>query len=290
MNLPTPIAKAAVKLSKHSPEILIGVGIVGIGASIVMACRATLKAKDELEKQQDEIDKFKGEIDKENENYKKDLSKLYLKEAVIVVKNYAPAVGITVLSVGCILKSHQILAKRNAALMAAYAGLESSFKEYRNRVKEAIGEDKEKELYLGKKTKELDVIDENGETIKAKNGIVVGDPSKISQYARFFDESSTQWSKSAEYNKTFLIDTQTMMNNQFKARGHMFLNEVYDALGLERSQAGAVVGWVYGAGDDFIDFGIYDVYTEPRRSAFINGYERSILLDFNVDGVIYDKI
>ena len=60
-------------------------------------------------------------------------------------------------------------------------------------------------------------------------------------------------------------------------------------LGIPRSQAGAVVGWVLGEGDDYIDFGMFDGNNMATRD-FVNGYERSILLDFNVDGVIYDLI
>jgi hypothetical protein len=63
-------------------------------------------------------------------------------------------------------------------------------------------------------------------------------------------------------------------------------------LGIDRSKAGSVVGWVItkeGTGDNFIDFGVFDG-DNPRARDFVNGREGSILLDFNVDGVIYDKI
>ena len=91
----------------------------------------------------------------------------------------------------------------------------------------------------------------------------------------------------------FLRAQQQYANDKLIAQGHLFLNEVYDMLGLPRTKAGAIVGWVYddnnAVGDNFVDFGIYDVHRETARD-FVNGYERSILLDFNVDGVIYDLI
>jgi hypothetical protein len=85
----------------------------------------------------------------------------------------------------------------------------------------------------------------------------------------------------------FLQCQQNYFNQQLKARGHVFLNEIYDAIGLERSKAGTIVGWVTdGNGDGYIDFGMF----EDASRRFINGIEPSILLDFNVDGVIYDLI
>jgi hypothetical protein len=133
--------------------------------------------------------------------------------------------------------------------------------------------------------------DENGKKIKSKKTIEVTDPNGVSQYARFFDESCVQWSKTPEYNLTFLNCQQNYANDLLHSRGHVFLNEVYDMLGIPRSQAGAVVGWVLGKDNDvgYIDFGIYDG-NRMRARDFVNGYERSILLDFNVDGVIYDLI
>jgi hypothetical protein len=52
-----------------------------------------------------------------------------------------------------------------------------------------------------------------------------------------------------------------------------------------------MVGWIDGGdGDGYVDFGIYDIAAVNNRREFINGYEPSIILDFNVDGVIWDKI
>jgi hypothetical protein len=68
----------------------------------------------------------------------------------------------------------------------------------------------------------------------------------------------------------------------------VFLNEVYEGLGMERCQMGQHVGWLKAGrsrGDGFIDFGIYDIFDESKR-AFVNGFEPVALLDFNVDGPI----
>ena len=113
---------------------------------------------------------------------------------------------------------------------------------------------------------------------------------EISKYARFFDEACVGWTKDSEYNLCLLKQKQDYCNDLLRGRGHLFLNEVYDILGMPRTKAGAIVGWVYDEehpyGDNFVDF---DLYSE-RNKNFINGYENIALLDFNVDGNILNLI
>ena len=145
----------------------------------------------------------------------------------------------------------------------------------------AAGEEKELDMYIGR-TK-VSVENDDGETEEA---YVVSDGG-LSPYARFFDESSSSFQKNPELNKLYIQCQQNFANDMLLARGHVFLNDVYDMLGLERSSAGAVVGWVLdGDGDNHIDFGVYDV----RNEHFLKSWEPRVLLDFNVDGVVYDKI
>jgi hypothetical protein len=190
-------------------------------------------------------------------------------------------------SIAALTRSHNILNERNAALTAAYAALDKGFKEYRHRVVEKYGEDQDLEFRHG--SREVEIIDE--ETGKKKTVTRVG-YDEPSIYARFFDPLSTSWSKEPEYNLLFLKCQQSYANDLLLARGHVFLNEVYDLLGIPRSKAGSIVGWIVTAGtitDNHIDFGIYKGGDHTIRD-FVNGRENSILLDFNVDGVIYEKI
>lgn len=117
-------------------------------------------------------------------------------------------------------------------------------------------------------------------------GNVVDESVNVSQYARIFDDSCVGWTKDPEYNMHFLKSQQDYCNDKLKAKGHLFLNEVYDILGIPRTKAGAVVGWVYDEknpiGDNFVDFGLFDTNDE-RNSDFINGYKNTAILDFNVD-------
>lgn len=297
------INKVGFKIRKHSPEILVAAGVVGTVASTIMACKATTKVSDILEDTKSQVDQVHTVLDDRNisedkysqEDAKKDLAIVYVQSGVKLVKLYAPAVALGVLSLGCILTSNNILRKRNVALAAAYTAVDHGFKEYRGRVVERFGEAVDHELKYNIKAKKITetvVNEETGKEKKVKKTIdVVGDPSTYSDYARFFDELCPMWEKDPEYNLIFLKAQQNYANDLLRSRGHLFLNEVYDMLGIPRSKAGQVVGWVYDennpVGDNYVDFGIYDVNRENNRD-FVNGYERSILLDFNVDGNIWD--
>ncbi len=292
--------KVELKAIKHSPEILAGVGVVGVVGSLVLACKATTKLSDVLEESKEQLDKIKEvaadpayEEKYSQDDAKKDTTITYVQTAMKVTKLYAPSVILCASSLGCLLASNNILKKRNAALSAAYMTVDKSFKEYRKRVADRFGEEVEKEIRYNIKAEEITKVDEDGnevtETVKVMDG--TDDPNSYSDYARFFDESCAAWQNDAEYNLTFLKAQQQYANDLLKAKGRLFLNEVYRMLGIDETKAGQVVGWVYNpdnpTGDNFVDFGIYNMQRERVR-AFVNGYEPNILLDFNVDGVIWD--
>jgi hypothetical protein len=170
--------------------------------------------------------------------------------------------------------------------MAAYGALEKGFSEYRARVVDKYGEEQDRDFRYG--TEQVTVVD--SETGKKTKVTRVG-PDEPSIYARFFDPVSPSWNKEPEYNMVFLKCQQNYANDLLRSRGHVFLNEVYDMCGIPRSKAGAVVGWLLsenGETDNFINFGIFDGREQVVRD-FVNGREGAILLDFNVDGVIFDK-
>lgn len=298
------LGNVSLQIRKHSPEILMVAGVVGTVASTVLACKATLKVNEVLEEKKNTIDAIHTCLENETIEYteedsKKDLTILYAQTGIKLVKLYAPAVILGALSITSIVAGHRILKKRNLALAAAYAVVDKGFKDYRKRVVERFGEQLDKELRYNLKAKEIEEVvkDKDGNEKVEKKVVNVVDSENplngVSEYAKFFDEVSTNWSKDPEYNLMFLRRQQDWANEKLKATGYLFLNEVYDMLGIPRTQAGQVVGWIYDKknpnGDNYVDFGIYDVHSEAKRG-FVNGVERSILLDFNVDGVIYDKI
>ena len=286
-------------VQKHSPEILAGVGVVGVVASTVMACKATMKLNDILEESKETRDKIREvesnpryEEQYSHEDAKKDLAINYTQTGLKIAKLYAPAVILGSASLGCLLASNDILRKRNAALSAAYMTVDKSFKEYRQRVVDRFGEEVEKEIRYNIKAEEITstVVAEDGSETTITETVKTMDPNLYSDYAKFFDEASPYWQKDPEYNFMFLKSQQQYANDLLKARGRLFLNEVYEMLGIDKTKAGQIVGWVYNPenpiGDNFVDFGIFDMSKERVR-AFVNGYEPNILLDFNVDGDVW---
>lgn len=292
------IAKASFKVKKYSPEILLVTGIVTGIAGTVMACKETLKINEVIDEHKETIEKIHNGLNDErfkdqyNENdAKKDLTITYTKTAVKLVKLYAPAIMLEAISISCLVGSHNILKKRNVALMAAYTLLENNYKKYRKNVIEKLGKDADNEFRLGIKAKEIETEDENGK--KKKETIKTADVNEHSDYAKFFDEFSEYYRKDPNYNLLFLKKQQNWANDRLRSQGYLFLNDVYEMLGIPKTPAGQIVGWIYEPNDNtidsYVDFGIYDINDESKRR-FVNGQEKSILLDFNVDGVIYNKI
>ena len=292
--------RVGFQIKKHSPEILLITGITGVVTSAVMACKATTKVDAIVEESKKSIDMIHEGMEAGNicdveyteEDGKKDLAIVYIQTGVKFAKLYGPSVLLGLTSIGCILASNNIIHKRNVALSAAYTAIDTSFKGYRSRVIERFGESMDRELRYNIKTQEVKetvVDEETGKKKTVKSTVSVVDPNTYSDYARFFDEYCAGWTKDAEYNLMFLRQQQNYANELLKSRGHLFLNEVYDMLGIDRTKAGNIVGWIYDEkhpiGDNFVDFGIYVLDNEKARD-FVNGRERSILLDFNVDGDI----
>jgi hypothetical protein len=284
------VGRQALVAQKHSPTLLFAVGVAGVVTTVVLASRATLKMEEilvEAEKRRADIG---DALELETEEYSledahKDGVTNRVKTAVAIGKLYAPAVAVGVVSVGCLTGSHVILSRRNVALTAAYAGLDKVFKEYRARVVDELGVDKDEEFRYGTIDKEIVVETDEGPKTKT---VKVADKKK-GLYTFLFDETTTQnWQRRQSYNQMFLNAQQDYANQLLNARGHVFLNDVLDALGLDRTPAGAVTGWIKGEGDGYIDFGI--LRNMNQGVTFIKGEENSIWLEFNVDGTIYDRI
>lgn len=295
---------AGLTIKKHSPEILLGVGLVGVVTSAVMACKATTKMSEILAESQEDIEKIHTLAADESipddvysaEDEKKDLTIVYAKTGLKIAKNYAPAVAIGVASITSILVSYGIMHKRNAALAAAYTVVESSFKEYRGRVIDRFGEALDRELKYNIKSQEVTetVVDENGEVHEVKNTVEavydINITPMYSRYARFYDDGCKGWSKNARRNCDFLVDQQRFATDKLRAKGYLFLNEVYEMLGIPVCEEGSVVGWYYDPKSDTlenkVDLGFFDIHNECAR-AFVRGEERVVIIDPKVDGNVF---
>ena len=290
--------KLKFKTVKNAPTILMIAGVAGVVGSGILVGRATLKLTKVLEESKNTIDSINDAVEDESIEYTQedgasDLRTVRVSTAAKVVKLYAPAVILGGVSIACMVQSHNILRKRNLALAAAFTTVTQSFSKYRKAVVDKYGERVDYELKHGIRSEKVAVTetDENGKTKTKKETIDVVDG--YSDYARFYDDGCTGWDKDAEYNLMFLKAQQQYANDKLIAKGFLFLNEVYDMLGIPPSKEGQIVGWIYNlenpTGDNFVDFGIYDVSKENARD-FVNGYEQTILLDFNVDGNVWEKM
>lgn len=289
--------KTVMKLKKHSPEILVVAGIAGTVVSAVLACKATTKVAEILDETKGTLDTIHegmetGAINGQEyttEDGKKDTVVVYAQTGMKLAKLYAPAIILGTLSITSILASNNILRKRNVALGAAYAAIDKSFKEYRGRVIERFGEQVDTELKYGikaKKFEEIEVDPETGKEKKVKKTVMVADPNLQSDYAVYFDSKSRNYETNPDYNRMFLKAQQAFANDKLQTRGHLFLNEVLDDLDLPRTPAGQIVGWTKDGPDGYVNFRIVEVERETEDGR----HEPALLLDFNVEGNIWEKM
>lgn len=295
MRLPEGVTRSLTKqvllAKKNSPHIFFAGGIVaGVGAT-VLACKATLKLEKVLDEVKADIEHVKntdvevaGEPISDTERNRV-LAVKYARGGFKVARLYAPAAGLGLASIGLLTGSHVQLVRRNATLTAAFAMVSKAYEDYRARVRKEMGEEKELELYRGIETS-VEKVNGKTTTVKTLN------PGGRSQFGRIFDEVSPYWKKNPELNMYFLKCQEDYANLKLRVNGVVLLNDVYDMLGFERTSLGAIVGWVRNddddrcEGDGYISFNVFDM----SNAQFVNNHEPRVLLDFNVDGIVYDKI
>lgn len=283
-------SRALLVAQKHSPQAMFAVGVVGVGVTVVVAARATLKLDSVLlgiQETQDQIEQARVSTALDDKSAKRFKTLAVGRGALHVAKLYTPAFVCGVGSIALLTGSHVVLTNRNAGLGAALVATERAFDSYRARVTEELGEDKDLEFRHGTEDVQEKVI-KDGKTKTKTRKQIAGDPS---MYARDFDETCRNYTQFPNDNLFYIKCQQNTANDMLRVNGHIFLNEVYDLLGMDRSPAGAVVGWVTdGKGDGFVDFGLFTGDENDIIRDFLNGRKNSIRLDFNVDGVVYDLI
>lgn len=291
--------KAQITVRKHSPEILMVAGVIGTVAGAVMACKETLELENVLEEcNEEKLTLAEAHVSTSEEEYpesvyKKDQAKMMAKHAMRIAKLYAPAVAVEVASIGIIFASNDIMRKRNASMAAAYATLNNIYKKYRKNVIETYGEEVDKDMRYGVKHEKVTEIDEDGKKVKVDARVVDLDSTSlaISDYSRFFQLGCRGFDeKSGRYNMLYLKGIQQMFNNKLIADGYVMLNDVYRELGIDTVPEGWQIGWIYDdnnpIGDNYIDFNLYEARNKNQRA--VNDWEPVILMDFNVDGNLYE--
>jgi Family of unknown function (DUF6353) len=282
---------AILATQKNSPAILFGAGVIGMVGTVVLASRSTLKLTDTIDefdagKLQSQAALAQNKIG--SETAKKNNVILHTHLVMDVAKLYLPAVILGTASIGALGGSHYILTRRNAQLTAAVVAIEKAFKQYRGRVVADQGEDKDREYMYGTSSREVLSENKKGEP-KVTKVITFGDGS--SPYSVVFDNDNKNWQQTPEYNAFFLRQQQNYLNDRLRSKGHIFLNDAYRELGFPDTEAGAVTGWRWqGEGDNFIDFGCWTDNTLEDIREFMRNGDRGILIDFNVDGLIYKNI
>lgn len=300
--------KVMFKMKKHSPEILVAAGIAGGIAATVVACKQTTKLESVLAEKNDEMEEEKKKLEitetwqervDENDDYtaedaendkkiiEKNMRLIKVQTCVEVAKLYAPAVIIGCLSIAAILTSNKIMRKRNLALAASLASVNTAFEEYRKRVVAKYGEDVDYEMITGKGKEDVVIDEETGKPEETEQ------KELASATCKYYDETCKGYTGDPALDLMTLRSKQDALTNKLRVQGHLFLNEVYDELGIARTPLGQRLGWLYNEnnpiGDNFVDFGIYDDNSVANRR-FVNGLDKYVLLNFNMDGDIVDKI
>jgi hypothetical protein len=288
-----------LKAKKNSPAIMFGAGVVGVVATVVLASRATLQLESVVDETESNVQKAKHLWEnghegqpfyKDEAEYNKDLTLAKTKGVINIAKLYAPAFIVGSLAVGCLTGAHVTLQRRNGALMLAYAGLEKAYKEYENRVRKELGDERAAQLKHDYEEVEIYSEGKKGEPIVERVKRVTG---STHPYGFMFGPHLSTWNPTPEYNVFFLKSQETYWNDYLQTHGYVLLNDVLSNLGMEKTSAGAVTGWVYGTdlpGDNYIDFGCWKDENMDKFHDFMVGREDSILLEFNVAGQVYELI
>ena len=304
--------KGNLILRKNSPQILLGAGIVGGVVAAILAAKATLKAGPIVEDMKYDIfalDQATKALTEEaleegiDHDFAADSNKeramIYAQAGLKFAKLYGPSVGLGVLSIASILGAHNIMTSRQVSLIAAYNVLQEGINTYRSRVAEAYGEETERDLYFGVKDEKYTIkgVDKDGNKTKEKKTrkVLIKDPGSV--YSRFFDATSRQYQGNRKQDRAFLLRQQNYANDLLTIRGYVFLNEVYESIGIPHSPEGQLVGWVLKSAqkmkeeqrDGYVSFGLEDEDNNATVE-FMDGMNESVLLNFNVDGIVYDLI
>lgn len=279
--------RSLLKINASSPTILVVAGVVGLGATAVMAAKATRKIDPVL----DEHKQTRSEIGYsiQTKEQQRELVKLYAHTTFELTKIYGPTIFVGTTSAIAVLGGHKILRTRHAAALSAYSGLMEQFTAYRRRIVQTLGAEMEQDIFDGAHGEYEEDPDHPGEyKLKSKWD---GSNNPDSYLRPWFDEANVNWSRNPENTYMFLKGVQNHANRMLEIRGHVFLNDVFDWLNMPRQPEAVVAGWLRDNpdGDKFIDFGFMSS-NDPHTVAFRNQVERTVRLNFNIDGPIWDKI
>lgn len=298
MSITTAFYTGVARISKHAPTILSITASAGVIATGYLAWKAGTRFEDVEGR---DWDRRKECLKNADTIPDEDVPKIERKNRILfildTVRTVAPAAIVGAATITMIYFSNSISKKRLAAMGAAYATLQTAFDGYKRTMVEALGKEsvdkilKPKLPNVGKSAEEILSSDNKSDAARVSEA-VVNSLKALSPYARIIaEESSTCWDPNEDYTSQNLAAVQLWANRRLERKGHLFLNEVFDQLGLSRTREGAVVGWLKnGEGDGYVSFGDFDASIYRVPSDNYTRIDSNFIVDFNVDGVIWDRI
>lgn len=298
MSITTAFYTGVARISKHAPTILSVTASAGVIATGYLAWKAGTRFEDVEGR---DWDRRKECLRNADIIPDEDVPKIERKNRILfildTIRTVAPAAIVGAATITMIYFSNSISKKRLAAMGAAYATLQTAFDGYKRTMVEALGKEsvdkilKPKLPNVGKSAEEILSSDNKSDAANVSDA-VVNSLKALSPYARIIaEESSTCWDPNEDYTSQNLAAVQLWANRRLERKGHLFLNEVFDQLGLSRTREGAVVGWLKnGEGDGYVSFGEFDASIYRVPSDDYARVDSNFIVDFNVDGVIWDKI
>lgn len=298
MSITTAFYTGVARISKHAPTILSVTASAGVIATGYLAWKAGTRFEDVEGR---DWDRRKECLRNADTIPDEDVPKIERKNRILfildTVRTVAPAAIVGAATITMIYFSNSISKKRLAAMGAAYATLQTAFDGYKRTMVEALGKESVEKILkpklpnVGKSAEEILSSDNKSDAANVSDA-VVNSLKALSPYARIIaEESSTCWDPNEDYTSQNLAAVQLWANRRLERKGHLFLNEVFDQLGLSRTREGAVVGWLKnGEGDNYVSFGDFDASIYRVPSDDYTRVDSNFIVDFNVDGVIWDRI
>lgn len=299
MSITTAFHTGMARISKHAPTILSVTASIGVVATGYLAWQAGTRFEDvegrDWERRKECFNNADNIPGDEVPAYERKLRILFILDTA---KSVAPAAIVGGATIAMIYFSNSISKKRLAAIGAAYTALQTAFDGYKKTMVDALGKETVEKIVRPKlpnyeKTAEEILSSDNKSDAADVADAVIASIRDLSPYSRIItEESSNCWDTNEDYTSENIAAVQLWANRRLERKGHLFLNEVYDQLGLSRTREGSVVGWLKNSenGDGYVSFGDYDtnIYRVPSDDR--TRVDSNFILDFNVDGMIWDKI
>ena len=299
MSITTAFHTGIARISKHAPTILSVTASAGVIATGVLAWNAGTHFEDCEMRDWDRRKECQRNADRIADE---DVPKIERKNRILfildVARTVAPAAIVGASTIAMIYFSNSISKKRLAAVGAAYTALQTAFDGYKKTMVDALGKETVEKIVapklpnIGKSAEEILSSDNKSDAADVADAVIAS-MKDLSPYARIIsEESSNCWDDNEDYTSENIQAIQLWANRRLERKGHLFLNEVFDQLGLSRTREGAVVGWIKNSenGDGYVSFGDFDASVYRVPSDDYSRVDSNFILDFNVDGMIWDKI